>query len=172
MGAIRLNLVACALAVGFAARVLGAPFYEAFDYTNGVPLSGNVNNSAGAPLTWNYVGTGAAGVADPVIGSGSLAYGGFNPSAGNSVLTDRGQAGVSRINLPAAVNSGTVYYSMLVRVNDMTGLTNTTTGSFFGGLNSGVGAGTSVTTAGAALMIHRDAIDAKRVQPRGGGDGQ
>jgi hypothetical protein len=76
------------------------------------------------------------------------------------VLTDQGQAGVSRINLPAGVNSGTVYYSMLLRVNDITGLTNTTTGSFLAGLNAATGPGTSMTTAGAGLMIHRDADNA------------
>jgi hypothetical protein len=45
---------------------------------------------------------------------------------------------------------------MLVKVTDLTGLTNTTTGSFFAGLNSATGAGTSISSAGAALMIHLD----------------
>ena len=67
-----IRLVACAVLVGVVGRAGAAPFYEPFDYTNGVPLSGNVNSSTGSPLTWNYVGTGAAGVADPVIGAGNL----------------------------------------------------------------------------------------------------
>jgi len=156
----RFNVLAGAVCVGLSAGARAAPFYEAFDYASGTALSGNMNQSTGSPLTWNYVGPGTANTADPTIGSGGLEYPGFAASAGNSGLADGSQGGVWRINLPGGVNSGTVYYSVLGGVSDLTGLTNTTTGSFLGGLNSGVGPGTSVTTAGAGLMIHRDAVDA------------
>jgi hypothetical protein len=137
----------------------GALLFDSFDYPSGAALSGQTDNHVDPALTWAYVGTGANS-ADPKIGSGSLSYPGLPASAGNSVVTDRTQSGVSRIALPSAQTSGTVYYSMLVKVNDITGLTNTTTGSFFAGLNNVTGAGLSVASAGASLMIHRDLNDA------------
>jgi hypothetical protein len=135
-----------------------ALLYDGFDYPSGVALSGQTNNNVTPPLTWAYVGTGANS-ADPKATTGSLSYTGLPASVGNSILTDRTQTGVSRIALPSALTSGTVYYSMLVKVNDITGLTNTTTGSFLAGLNNTTGTGASITAAGASLMIHRDAVD-------------
>jgi hypothetical protein len=142
------------------APALAAPvLIDSFDYPAGAPLSGQVAPNG---QTWMLV-TPASGLnlADPTIGAGSLG-GGPGAPAGNSVLTDRSQVGSSRITLSpgTAPNSGTVYYSALVRVNDMAGLTNTTTGSFFAGLNSGSGAAQSITSAGAALMIHLDSDNA------------
>jgi hypothetical protein len=135
-----------------------ALLYDGFDYASGVALSGQTNNNVQPPLTWAYVGTGANS-ADPKTTTGSLSYAGLPASVGNSILTDRTQSGVSRIALPAAQTTGTVYYSMILKVNDVTNLTNTTTGSFLAGLNNVTGAGLSIAAAGASLMIHRDAVD-------------
>jgi len=143
-------------ACGFPAQA--ALLYDGFDYAGGVALSGQTNNNVSPPLTWAYVGTGANS-ADPKTTTGSLSYTGLPASVGNSILTDRTQSGVSRIALPFAQTAGTVYYSMIVKVNDITGLTNTTTGSFLAGLNNTTGTGASITSAGASLMIHRDAVD-------------
>src|SRR5688572_18710083 len=143
------------LSLCFGLPASGALVYEPFDYT---PAGSNLRDKVNPAGTWNYVGTGANS-GDLIITDGSLSYGGLPESAGNSVLTNRTQSGSDRITLPAVQNSGTVYYSMIVRVNDMSGLTNTTTGSFFAGLNNTAGAGTSITSAGAALMIHRDPLD-------------
>jgi len=135
-----------------------ALLYDGFDYASGVALSGQTNNNVQPPLTWAYVGTGASS-ADPKTTTGSLTYPGLPASVGNSILTDRTQTGVSRIALPSAQTTGTVYYSMILKVNDVTNLTNTTTGSFLAGLNNVTGAGLSIAAAGASLMIHRDAVD-------------
>lgn len=140
------------------APAFGAPvLVEPFDYPAGAPLSGQVAPNG---QTWALV-TPASGsnLADPTIAAGSL---GGAPAVGNSILTDRTQVGSSRLALSggSAVNSGTLYYSALVRVNDLSGLTNTTTGSFFAGFNSASGAALSITSAGAPLMIHLDADNA------------
>src|SRR5258706_5841185 len=120
-----------------------ALLYDGFDYVAGAALSGQTNNNVQPPLTWAFVGTagGANGTLDPKIGAGSLTYPGLPASVGNSVLTDRNQTGVSRIALPSAQTTGTVYYSMIVKVTDITALTNTTTGSFLAGLNNTTAAG-------------------------------
>lgn len=157
------SAIACAWMLGQTLPASAALIYDPFDYAAGQRLKDQTNPNVDPPQTWAYVGTGApVGTLDPTIGDGSLAYPDFAPSSGNSVLTDRTQSGSSRINLPSPtpIASGRVYYSMLVRVNDMAGLTNTTTGSFFAGLNSGTGGGQSITTSGAALLIHRDAENA------------
>jgi hypothetical protein len=131
-----------------------AALYEGFDYPPSVQLAGQTNPQTGQQ--WAYVGTGLTNSLDPTTTPGGLTYAGFPDSTGNSVVTNRTQTGVSRLSLPAGATSGTVYYSMLMRVNDLTGLTNTTTGSFFAGLNNGTGPGASITQGGALLMIHLD----------------
>jgi hypothetical protein len=153
------RIALCVLfALACACPARAALLYDGFDYASGVALSGQTNNNVQPPLTWAYVGTGTNS-ADPKTTTGSLTYAGLPASVGNSILTDRTQTGVSRIALPSAQTAGTVYYSMIVRVNDVTNLTNTTTGSFLAGLNNTTGAGSSITAAGASLMIHRDAVD-------------
>jgi hypothetical protein len=144
-------VAALGLAVAGPAR---AALYEGFDYPPSVQLAGQTNPQTGQQ--WAYVGTGLTNSLDPTTAPGGLTYAGFPDSTGNSVITNRSQTGASRLSLPAGVTSGTVYYSMLVRVNDLTGLTNTTTGSFFAGLNNGTGPGASITQGGALLMIHLD----------------
>jgi hypothetical protein len=152
-------VVACALGVAVASRAWGGPvLYDPFDYPSGGALSGNTNPQTGQ--AWTYVGVGGATGADPTVGSGGLSYPGYIQGSGNSVLTNRTQTGSSRITLPFSASSGTVYYSALVRVNDITNIGTATTGSFFGGLNVTPGAGgtgTSITTSGAALLIRGDA---------------
>ena len=146
-----LSILALVFCYTFSASA--ALYYEPFDYApTGSALAGK-----GTP-PWTYVGTGANS-ADPTIASGSLSYAGEQASAGNSVITNRTQSGSDRVTLPFGISAGTIYYSMIVRVNDMAGLTNTTTGSFFAGLNNTAGARTSITSAGAGAFIHRDAVD-------------
>jgi hypothetical protein len=150
-----LLVVGCALLIGIVNRAGAGPvLYEPFDYTSGAALSGSANSQSGQ--TWTYVGVGGATGADPTIGSGGLAFAGFPQGAGNSALTNRTQTGSSRITLPFSANSGTAYYSALVKVTDITNIGTAATGSFFGGLNVTPGAGgtgQSITTSGAALLI-------------------
>jgi hypothetical protein len=147
-----------------------AMLYEPFNYTSGQRLSGQTDTNVTPNQAWNLVGTVNT---DPTVTTGSLSYPGVpvdTDSPGNSALTDRSLANASRINLPAAAASGTVYYSMVVRATDLTNFSTSTatgitsTGSFFAGFSNTQGAGTSITSAGAPLMVHRDPNNASRFQ--------
>ena len=86
-----------------------AVLYEPFNYTSGQRLSGQTDTNVTPNQTWNLVGTANT---DPTITTGSLSYPGVpadTATPGNSAFTDRGLANSSRINLPAASTSGTVY---------------------------------------------------------------
>jgi hypothetical protein len=78
-------------------------------------------------------------------------------------LTGTGASGNSKLPLSSLQTTGTVYYSMLVQVSDISNLINTTTGSYFAGFqphNSVSPAVSSVATGGGNLLIHRDADNA------------
>lgn len=125
---------------------------DQFDYTPvGSPLSGHDG--------WGIV-TNVGGSPDPTIASGSLSHPDRLPNAGNSVeLTGVGDSGSSKLNFATTRTTGTVYYSMLVEVSDISNLTNTTTGSFFAGFQPHMllsPAVSSVATAAGNLLIHRD----------------
>jgi hypothetical protein len=125
---------------------------DEFDYTPvGSPLSGHDG--------WGIV-TNAAGSPDPTIAAGNLSHPDRLPNAGNSVqLSGTGPSGSSKLPLSSTQTTGTVYYSMLVQVSDIANLTNTTTGSFFAGFsinNSFSPDVSSIATAAANLLIHRD----------------
>ncbi|HVT29389.1 MAG TPA: PEP-CTERM sorting domain-containing protein [Lacipirellulaceae bacterium] len=126
-----------------------------FDYTPvGSPLSGHG--------TWGLITT--SGSPDPTIASGSLSHPDRLANAGNSAqLSGTGDAGNSKLPFSTTITSGTVYYSMLVQVNDISNLTNTTSGSYFAGFQPHTlisPAVTSVATGGGNLLIHRDADNA------------
>jgi len=149
-----------------------ATLYEPFNYKSGQRLSGQTDTNVTPNQAWNYVGP-ANTTTDPTITTGSLAYAGVpvdTDAPGNSAFTDSAKANAARINLPAAAASGTVYYSMVVRATDLTtfstsGLAGiTTTGSFFAGFSNTPGAGTSISSAGAPLLVHRDPNNAGKFQ--------
>jgi hypothetical protein len=125
---------------------------DQFDYAPvGSPLSGHDG--------WGLI-TNAAGSPDPTIASGSLSHPDRLPNAGNSVqLTGTGASGNSKLSLASLQDTGTVYYSMLVEVSDISNLTNTTTGSFFAGFQPHNLVSPDVSSVAAAagnLLIHRD----------------
>lgn len=149
-----------------------AMLYEPFNYTSGQRLSGQTNTNVTPNQPWNYVGP-ANTTTDPTITTGSLSYPGVpvdTDTPGNSAFTDSAKANAARINLPAAAASGTIYYSMVVRATDVTNFTTsaaagiTTTGSFFAGFSNTTGAGTSITSAGAPLLVHRDPNNSSKFQ--------
>jgi hypothetical protein len=125
---------------------------DQFDYSPvGSPLSGHDG--------WGLV-TNAAGSPDPTIANGSLSHPDRLPNLGNSAqLVGTGASGSSKLPLSSLQSTGTVYYSMLVNVNNIANLTDTANGSYLAGFNPNnlvSPAVTSVTTGGANLLIHRD----------------
>jgi hypothetical protein len=145
-----------------------AILYEPFDYTDpGTTLgasSGTTPTHVDTYVTpnqaWRYAE--ATQAADqPFVFSGSLSYAGLPSSIGNSANTDRTKSNVSRINVPSAINSGTVYFSEILRVNDMTNIAGnlgTGTGSYTGGLNAtaGSGAGNGALSSAASAVLIRE----------------
>lgn len=101
--------------------------YDGFNYTVGNSLRG----SGG----WSTAATGSVGTTPrPTIVSGSLSYPGLTASTGNSVQLTNANGAADR--LPIGTNTtGSIYYSMIVRLGDKNAGTNTG-GAFFAGLDS------------------------------------
>jgi hypothetical protein len=112
-------------------------------------------------VDWYYAGTGAANTAPPGIAAGSLSYGNLPASAGNSVAFDTTQLGTARVQVtPAAISTGTVYWSGLLRVNSISTLTTGANGMLLGGFNNTAGyQATTPTAVGAVLRIRQDSVD-------------
>ena len=133
---------AVALALGLANVASAAVFYEGFNYTTPGNLGLNVNPSNSQ--TWYSSAT--SGADDRVqVGGGSLSVTGMPASTGESALfggagrTDRIFMGVNR-------STGTVYYSLMLKLMDLTG-TAATGATFFGFNNTAQTAGTHDTAA-------------------------
>ncbi|MBP6758287.1 MAG: T9SS type A sorting domain-containing protein, partial [Flavobacterium sp.] len=95
------------------------PYTEHFNYT--------VGNSLGAEQMWTNVNTG-----DNVLAvTGNLTYTGITPS-GNSVSFSG--AGFDPYTPFTSTTSGTVYYSFLMNITDMTNVTADLTETYFTGL--------------------------------------
>lgn len=87
-------------------------FSEAFNYTGGSALAGNVN--PGNSTAWN------GGNAGLTIGGGDLTYSGLQDQGGNELSIANATAGTS-INTFANVTSGQIYYSFLLDVTTVDG---------------------------------------------------
>jgi hypothetical protein len=84
--------------------------YEPFDYANvGGPVSSNT------PANWTYGGGGAN---DLSVVSGSLSWPGLAESTGNSVTNGGVGLGVRRL-FPSSASNGVVYFSALLRINNL-----------------------------------------------------
>lgn len=103
------------------------PYYESFDYTAG--------NSLGAEQMWTNVNTGDLITAT----TGSLAFTGLT-TVGNSVSFSAD--GIDCFSPITSINSGTVYYSFLMKIGSMTGVTDANGGYLagFGETNTNLGA--------------------------------
>ena len=111
--------------------------YEPFAYTNiGAPVSSNT------PANWTFNGSGAN---DLNVADGSLTYSGLATSMGNSVTNGGAGLGVRRL-LGATVNSGSLFFSALFRVNNL-GL------GTWSGASSQVGALTAVDNQSFRLAV-------------------
>jgi hypothetical protein len=109
------------------------PYYDSFNYT--------VGSSLGALQTWTNVNTGD----NITITTGSLAYTGLT-TAGNSVSF--AADGIDCFSPITSTTSGTVYYSFLMNIGSMTGVTEVN-GGYFAGI------GESSTNLGATLWTKR-----------------
>ncbi len=113
--------------------------YEPFNY----PLTPTnlVGHSTTDGLTWSQAGPTTGGTNVPSIVSGSLSYPGLAAGYGNSAqfggVDSAGMA--ARLSLPSLVNSGSIYYSCLLKITDITGLSATSLGVFWAGFNNAAG---------------------------------
>jgi len=150
-------------------------FQDSFNYTASSLLAPE-NDTTGTPnpglsngtYNWRYAGAGGANNNAPGIASAGLSYddvsgySGLPFASGNSVLFDATQIGSARIQVtPSAISSGTVYWSALLKVNDVTSLNNVN-GAMLGGFNNTVGPGTLPTAVGAVLRIRQDPTTASQ----------
>jgi hypothetical protein len=109
------------------------PYYDSFNYT--------VGSSLGALQTWTNVNSGD----NITTTTGSLTYTGLT-TAGNSVSF--AADGIDCFSPITSTNSGTVYYSFLMNIGSMTGVTDAN-GGYFAGI------GENSTTLGATLWTKR-----------------
>ena len=94
------------------------PIYEAFDYTSGGDLGSEAN--------WNYF----SGSGNPIdITTGNLSYTGLADSSGNSInIVGGGEDAEIEFT---EVNTGDVYASFIMQVNDQSAITDLTDGGYF-----------------------------------------
>ncbi|MBI4579203.1 MAG: hypothetical protein HY718_05840, partial [Planctomycetes bacterium] len=113
-----------------------------------------MNPGLGSPWT---KGSGGGGI-DAVITAGSLGVVGLPLPVGNSVTLSGAPTSssvVDRVSVGASgpVTSGTLYYSLILRVTDTSGLL--TTGSFIAGFNNSAPAAASPWSSGPSARAAR-----------------
>ncbi len=169
------GIAVCISTVAIALGATNAPaallFYDGFDYTPPGTLLAPLNDTTATPnpgllntaygWNWRYAGAGGAANKAPGIAGVGLnyndvaGYSGLQSTIGNSVLFDTTQLGSSRIQaMPAAISSGTVYYSCLLQVGAVANL-NAVNGMLLGGFVTSADAGTLPGTVGAVLRIRQ-----------------
>lgn len=115
-------------------------YYEPFNYSTS--LTNLIGRTTADGLSWSQAGPSPI-VNQPTIHAGNLNYPGLAPAIGNSVNFG-GNGTSARFNLPVGVKSGTVYYSFIFQLTNITGLS--TGGIFWAGFNNSVGTTTSNPT--------------------------
>ena len=161
-------ILAATLAIAFVASTASAGLiiYEPFDYAPaGTAISGLTNTSSpGSPIVWNEAGTATAPVHQ--IASGSLSGpSGFPASVGNSAaLQQADNTEFNRISLDQQYGTNaTLYYSVLVNVPSLDGLTTPNTnlaannGVFIGFNNTPGNSASRPSIWGGALTIRLNA---------------
>ncbi|MEP0841682.1 MAG: hypothetical protein HRF43_03095 [Phycisphaerae bacterium] len=141
---------------------LAAPqLYDGFDYTVGEMLDGKTN--AVYNLTW-AASTGSG--TRLTINTAQLSYPGLADATGHSVHVPQNSSGrVNRIGVGGAYTSGTLYYSLLMRVSDVASLPANNTGIFIAGFNnSAPECGGAVTQAVVRLNLRKSLTDAAKFQ--------
>jgi hypothetical protein len=156
------RLAAVAILGCLAPVATGSLIYEPFDYSTGA-LLGQTNPSTGANWLRAGVSTGPTGIQ---VVSGSL-YDPIGTAVGNSLavngIGDNSGSAERLAIVPVGVTSGTVYYSMELRGDALTG-SNNTIGGFFIGLNNtgNTSQATNPTTVGAKIQARIDPVDASK----------
>ncbi|WP_397445137.1 T9SS type A sorting domain-containing protein [Polaribacter sp. R77954] len=102
---------------------VGLPIEETFDYTGSEALS--------AQSSWLSLNSGD----DIVVADGSLSYEGLKSSVGNSITFDG--SGAESYTTFADITSGIVYASFLLKVSDISSMTDLTDGGYFASLAGG-----------------------------------
>jgi hypothetical protein len=143
----------CAI-LSFALSAVAAPIYEPFDYAIGTNLIGRANSFEN--ISWLQAGPDTAN--QPVISSGNLEYPGKPPAKGNSVmLGGLGTSARFSFSNIHTVRTNALYYSFLMQVTDMTGIS--TSGIFWMAFNNSQGSQTTTPTVAAARLITRGATN-------------
>ena len=123
--------------------VYAFPDYEPFadatgsggtSYTVGDSLIGQINAQG---QTWYQAGP--VNATHPTIAAGNLTYAGLPASQGNSVSFG-GTGESARLNTSSIVGSGTIYFSFILDVTSIAGLS--TSGVFWAGFNNSAGSQT------------------------------
>lgn len=125
-------------------------------YLPGAPLSGQCNVSGNL---W-YPVTNAAGAGMPGIVADSLSYPGLPPSSGNSLFIPSDVGVMGRMTLNFAATRGAVYFSFLLKVTDVTRLSETgTENNYFAAFGDNVGAQNATLLRAAARVLARRSGD-------------
>lgn len=130
--------------------VIAPPFREPFNYPPGENIGGQVSPNS---LHWHDVGTGTSGP-HVTVQTGNLKIAALTPPFGNSIGFG-GLGKSARLSLPNAFISGTIYYSLLLRIDDLTGARES--GAFIAGFNNSTGTQSNQPTAVATRLYIRTA---------------
>ncbi|MGZ4965118.1 MAG: TIGR02597 family protein, partial [Limisphaerales bacterium] len=117
------------------------PYYEPFNYVGGTVLAGQSNPIG---IKWDEIGTSTAG-SSIQVSTGNLTTTNLLASTGNSIHF--GGLGKSvRFSFPSGTTqtSGTLYYSYLLKITDLTGMSSS--GVFVAGFNNSTGTQTGQPT--------------------------
>jgi hypothetical protein len=123
------------------------PFHEPFNYTPDPTLGLWTQSSA----AWLRINTGDS----ILVTSGNLNYSGLPSSTGNKISFDGGGSDYYRIVTPSPVTSGSVYYSFILNVSSLGGLTAT------GGYFTSIAQAASTTSYGTAIWTRLSATAGK-----------
>jgi hypothetical protein len=117
-------------------------------YAPGANLIGQTNASGGY---WTQAGPSGN---QPTIQAGSLSVGGFSGPSGNSVVFN-GNGMSARFNPGTNTANGTWFYSLIVRLADITGLSSS--GVFWAGFNNSSGTQTTTPLSVGTRVVTRSA---------------
>ena len=123
------------------------PFHEPFNYTPDPTLGLWTQSSA----AWLRINTGDS----ILVTSGNLNYSGLPSSTGNKISFDGSGSDYYRIVTPSPVTSGSVYYSFILNVSSLGGLTGT------GGYFTSIAQAASTTSYGTAIWTRLSATAGK-----------
>src|SRR5688572_18643598 len=110
------NYLAAAVVLGLANVASAAIFYEGFDY-----VPGNLGLNTNPSVTQQWYSTATSGTDDRVqVSVGSLTAPSGLPASTGNMSTFGGAGRTDRIFLGQNRNSGSVFYSLLMKISDLT----------------------------------------------------